>query len=155
VTPEERLRDLRLELPSAPAPLASYVPVVIQGNLAFVSGQVPMAEGKPIWLGRLGAEVDVATGAEAARRCALQSLAALRAELGTLDRVRRVVKASVFVACAPDFTEQPKVANGASDLFVEVFGEAGKHARAAVGCASLPLGAPVEIEVVVEIGDAP
>ena len=151
MTAEERLRDLGLELPPAPAPVASYVPVVVSGSLAFVSGQVPMAEGKLLWSGRIGAELDVDAGAEAARRCALQCLAVLRAELGTLDRIRRVVKASVFVASAEGFIEQPKVANGASDLFVAVWGEAGKHARAAVGCPALPLGAPVEVELVVEI----
>ena len=151
MTAEERLRDLGLELPPAPAPVASYVPVVVSGSLAFVSGQVPMAEGKLLWSGRIGAELDVAAGAEAARRCALQCLAVLRAELGTLDRIRRVVKASVFVASAEGFIEQPKMANGASDLFVAVWGEAGKHARAAVGCPALPLGAPVEVELVVEI----
>jgi len=151
VTAEERLRDLGLELPPAPAPVASYVPVVVSGNLAFVSGQVPMAEGKLLWSGRVGAELDVVAGADAAQRCALQCLAVLRAELGSLDRIRRVVKASVFVASAEGFTEQPKVANGASDLFVAVWGEAGKHARAAVGCPALPLGAPVEVELVVEI----
>ena len=151
MTAEERLRDLGLELPPAPAPVASYVPVVVSGNLAFVSGQVPMAEGKLLWSGRVGAELDVVAGADAAQRCALQCLAVLRAELGSLDRIRRVVKASVFVASAEGFTEQPKVANGASDLFVAVWGEAGKHARAAVGCPALPLGAPVEVELVVEI----
>ena len=151
MTAEERLRDLGLELPPAPSPVASYVPVVVSGNLAFVSGQVPMAEGKLLWSGRIGAELDVSAGAEAAQRSALQCLAVLRAEFGTLDRIRRVVKASVFVASTEGFTEQPKVANGASDLFVAVWGEAGKHARAAVGCIALPLGAPVEVELVVEI----
>ena len=149
---EERLRILGLELPPPPKPVASYVPVSLSGNLAFVSGQVAMAEGRLLWSGKLGADVDLEAGAEAARRCALQCLSALRAELGTLDRVRRVVKATVFVASAPGFTDQPKVANGASDLFVDVFGEAGKHARVAVGCTELPLGAPVEVEVIAEIG---
>jgi len=149
---EDRLAELSLELPPAPQALASYVPVVVTGNLAFAAGQVPLSEGALMWSGKLGAEVDVPAGAEAARRCALQILSALRAELGSLDRVRRVVKVTVWVASAPGFTDQPKVANGASDLFVEVFGESGRHARAAVGVSELPLGAPVEVEVVAEVG---
>jgi enamine deaminase RidA (YjgF/YER057c/UK114 family) len=124
---------------------------VVTGNLAFVSGQVPQSEGQPLWAGRLGAEVDVEAGAQAARRCGLQALAALRAELGSLDRVRRIVKLSVFVASAPGFTAQPKVGNGASDLMTDVFGEAGRHSRIAVGVAELPLGVPVEVEVLAEI----
>ena len=149
---DERLRDLGLELPAAPAPFASYVPVVVTGNLAFVSGQIASADGKPMWTGKLGKDVDVEAGAEAARRCALQLLAALKAEIGSLDSVRRIVKLTVFVASADSFTDQPKVANGASDLLVELFGETGPHARAAVGVAELPLGAPVEIELIAEIG---
>ena len=148
---EDRLRELGIELPPAPAPVASYVPVVVSGGLAYVSGQVPMAEGKLLWTGKLGAELDVAAGAEAARRCALQALSALRAELGSLDRIRRIVKVSVFVASDRGFTDQPKVANGASDLLVQVFGDPGRHARAAVGVAELPLGGPVEVEVVAEV----
>lgn len=148
---EDRLRELGIELPPSPAPVASYVPVVVSGRLAFVSGQVPMAEGKPLWTGKLGGTVDLPAGTEAARRCALQALAALRAQLGSLDRVRRIVKVSVFVASAAGFSDQPKVANGASDLFVEVFGDAGRHARAAVGVAELPLGGPVEVELVAEV----
>ena len=148
---EHRVVELSLELPPAPQALASYVPVVVTGNLAFVAGQVPLSEGKLMWSGKLGAELDVPAGAEAARRCALQILSALRAELGSLDRIRRVVKVTVWVASAPGFTDQPKVANGASDLFVEVFGDAGRHARAAVGAPELPLGAPVEVELIAEI----
>jgi len=148
---EDRLAELSLELPPAPQALASYVPVVVTGNLAFAAGQVPLSEGALMWSGKLGAEVDVPAGAEAARRCALQILSALRAELGSLDRVRRVVKVTVWVASAPGFTDQPKVANGASDLFVEVFGDAGRHARAAVGAPELPLGAPGEVERIAEI----
>jgi enamine deaminase RidA (YjgF/YER057c/UK114 family) len=148
---EERLKELGIDLPLAPQPLASYVPVLVTGDLAYVSGQVPMAEGKPLWTGKLGDDLDVATGAEAARRCATQALSALRAELGSLDRVSRIVRLGVFVASAPGFTDQPKVANGASDLLAEVFGEAGRHARTAVGVPELPLGAPVEVEVLAEI----
>jgi enamine deaminase RidA (YjgF/YER057c/UK114 family) len=148
---EGRLRELGEVLPAPAAPLASYVPVAVTGNLAFVSGQVPLEEGRLLVGGKLGADVDVRAGAAAARRCVLQALAALKAELGSLDRVRRVVKVSVFVASAEGFTDQPKVANGASDLLVEVFGDMGRHARSAVGVAELPLGAPVEVELTVEI----
>jgi enamine deaminase RidA (YjgF/YER057c/UK114 family) len=148
---EDRLAELGIELPPAAAPVASYVPVVVAGGLAFVAGQVPMEEGKPMVTGRLGADITTEEGATWARRCALQVLAALRAELGSLDRVRRIAKVTVWVASADDFTEQPKVANGASDLLVEVFGEAGKHARAAVSAPALPLGAPVEVEVVAQV----
>jgi enamine deaminase RidA (YjgF/YER057c/UK114 family) len=148
---EDRLKELGIELPPAPQPLASYVPVTVSGGFAFVAGQVPMAEGKPLVTGKLGDDIDVATGADAARRCALQALAALRSVLGSLDRVRRIVRLGVFVACAPGFTEQPKVANGASDLLAEVFGESGRHARIAVGVSELPLGTPVEVEVLAEI----
>jgi enamine deaminase RidA (YjgF/YER057c/UK114 family) len=149
--PEARLRDLGIDLPPAAAPVASYVPVSVAGNLAFVAGQVPLEDGKPMVTGRLGAELETEEGARWARRCGLQVLAALRAELGSLDRVARVVKVTVWVASTDEFTEQPRVANGASDLFVEVFGEAGKHARAAVSAPALPLGAPVEVEVVASL----
>ena len=148
---DERLRELSIELPESPRPLASYVPVVITGTLAFVSGQVPLSEGKVMWNGKVGSELSLDEATQAARRCALQALAALRAELGTLDRVTRIVKLSVFVASAPGFADQPKVANGASDLLAEVFGDAGRHARVAVGVAELPLGAPVEVELVAEL----
>jgi enamine deaminase RidA (YjgF/YER057c/UK114 family) len=148
---EGRLHEMGLTLPAAPAPLASYVPVTTSGNLAFVAGQVPLDEGNLQVRGKLGEEVDLQTGAAAARRCVLQALAALKAELGSLDRVHRIVKVSVFVASAAGFTDQPRVANGASDLLVEVFGDAGRHARSAVGVAELPLGAPVEVELTVEI----
>ena len=135
------------------APVASYVPVVVSGGLAFVAGQVPLREGKPVATGRLGEGIDTEEGAGLARQCALQALAALRAELGSLDRVTRIVKVGVFVASADTFTEQPKVANGASDLLGEVFGEAGKHARAAVGVSALPLGVPVEVDLIAEVSD--
>ena len=127
------------------------MPVVVSGDLAFVAGQVAMSEGKPLWSGKLGAAIDVDTGIQAARRCAMQALSALRAELESLDRVARIVKVCVYMASAQGFTDQPKVANGASDLFVDVFGDAGRHARVAVGVAELPLGAPVEVEVIAEI----
>ncbi len=145
---EERLKELGIELPPAAKPVASYVPVTTAGGLAFVAGQVPLEEGRPIATGRLGADVDVERGRELARRCALQALAALREELGSLDAVKRILKVEVFVACTEDFTEQPKVGDGASDLLAEVFGEAGRHARIAVGCPGLPLGAPVEVSLI-------
>lgn len=148
---ETRLIELGIELPPSPAPVASYVPVVISGTHAYVSGQVPQEGGKLLWTGKLGADVELPAGADAARRCALQALAALREALGTLDRIRRIVKVSVFVASGPGFTDQPKVANGASDLLVQVFGESGRHARVAVGVAELPLGGPVEVELIAEI----
>jgi enamine deaminase RidA (YjgF/YER057c/UK114 family) len=153
VDPEARLAELGLDLPAAPRPVASYVPAVVSGNLVFLAGQVPMADGALLWKGKVGAELDADAGADAARRCALQALAVLRDALGSLGRVRRIVKVSVFVASAPGFSEQPRVANGASDLLAEVFGEAGRHARTAVGVPELPLGAPVEVEVVAEISD--
>ncbi len=150
---EARLRELGIDLPTAARPLASYVPVAVSGRFAFVSGQVPLDEGKVMVAGKLGDGVSLEEGQAATRRCALQALAALRDELGTLDRITKVVRIAVFVASAEDFTDQPKVANGASDLFVEVFGDVGRHARTAVGVAELPLGAPVEVEVTVEIAD--
>jgi enamine deaminase RidA (YjgF/YER057c/UK114 family) len=116
-----------------------------------VAGQVPLEDGKPMVTGRLGEDISLEDGARWARRCALQALAALRAELGTLDRIRRMAKVTVFVNSSSDFIDQPKVANGASDLLVEVFGEAGKHARSAVAAPVLPLGVPVEVELIAEI----
>jgi enamine deaminase RidA (YjgF/YER057c/UK114 family) len=151
-TPEERLEQLGVTLPAPAAPVAAYVPCVRTGNLVYVSGQLPLVDGNPSHLGRLGADVGPEEGAAAARRCAVNVLAALKAELGELSRVRRVVKVTVFVASEPAATEQPKVANGASELLGEVFGEAGRHARAAVGVAALPLGVPVELDAIVEVG---
>jgi enamine deaminase RidA (YjgF/YER057c/UK114 family) len=147
----DRLTTLGIELPPAAKPVASYVPVRRHGGLAFVAGQVAQEEGRVLLPGHLGAEVSLEQGREAARRCALQALAALKEELGSLDRVRGIVQVQVFVSSAPGFTDQPKVANGASDLLVEVFGDPGKHARVAVGVSELPLGAPVEVAMVVEV----
>jgi len=148
---EARIEELGIELPPVAVPVASYVPVVLSGGFAFVAGQVPLSDGAPMWIGRVGQEIDLDTATRAARRCGLQVLAALRAATGSLDHVRRIVRVAVFVASGPGFTEHPKVANGASDLFVEVFGEAGRHARVSVGAPGLPLGVPVEVEVVAEI----
>ena len=149
---EERLRELGIELPPPPSAVASYVPVRVSGSLAFVAGQVPLVEGEMLHPGKLGTDISAEQGAEAARWCALQALAALREALGSLDRVRGIVQVSVFVASAAGFTDESKVANGASDLLVEIFGDAGRHARAAVGVAELPLGASVEVALLAEIG---
>lgn len=147
----ERLRELGIELPPPPSAVASYVPVRISGSMAYVAGQVPLVEGEMLHPGKLGAEVSVEQGTQAARRCALQALSALGEALGSLDRIRGIVQVSVFVASAPGFNDQSKVANGASDLLIELFGDAGRHARAAVGVAELPLGASVEVALVAEI----
>jgi enamine deaminase RidA (YjgF/YER057c/UK114 family) len=151
VTPEQKLADLGLTLPEVVPPLAAYVPAVRTGDLVYTSGQVPMVDGKLARTGKLGAELTVDEGKELARICALNALAALKSEVGDLGRIVRVVKAVVFVASAPDFTGHPQVANGASELLGEVFGEAGKHARSAVGVAALPLDAPVEVELIAEV----
>lgn len=148
---EARLEELGIELPPAPAPVASYVPVTVAGGLAFVAGQVPMQAGEVLLAGKLGADVDVEDAQQAARRCALQALSALRDALGTLDRIAGIAQVTVYVASAPGFTAQPAVANGASDALVEVFGEQGKHARAAVGVSELPLGAAVEVAVIARL----
>lgn len=151
MTVDERLQELGIDLPAPAAPVASYVPVAVAAGLAFVAGQVPLEGGSPMVTGRLGEAVSTEEGASWARRCALQALSALRAELGSLDRVRGIAKVTVWVASTEDYTEQPKVANGASDLLADVFGDAGKHARAAVSAPSLPLGVPVEVEVIAEV----
>jgi enamine deaminase RidA (YjgF/YER057c/UK114 family) len=150
-TPEERLQELGVSLPSPAAPVAAYVPCVRTGNLVYISGQVPMVDGRPSHLGHLGDDVDLEAGRAAARTCAVNVLAALKAELGELSRVRRVVKVTGFVASTGGFTDHPKVVNAASELFGDVFGDAGRHARAAVGVAALPLGVPVEVEAIVEV----
>jgi enamine deaminase RidA (YjgF/YER057c/UK114 family) len=149
---EERLAELGIELPPAPQPVASYIPVKVVGDLAWVAAQIPMQDGAVTVTGYAGAGVTTEEANAGARRCAIQALAALRTALGTLDRVKGIVKVDVFVASAPGFTEQPTVANGASDLLVEVFGDEGRHARAAVGVAELPLGAAVEVGLLVQLG---
>jgi enamine deaminase RidA (YjgF/YER057c/UK114 family) len=142
-----RLSSLGLELPPPPQALAAYMPVVRVGDFLFVSGQVPIVEGAVVHPGRLGDSVIVEEGQEAAARAAIQSLAALRGELGTFDRLARIAQVTVYVASVPEFEQHPQVANGASELLAEVLGEDGRHARAAVGVASLPLGASVEVAV--------
>jgi len=147
-----RLGELGLELPQASAPVANYVPFTRAGSLVIVSGQVSVRHGKAEFVGKLGREIGLAEGREAARLCALNILAHLKVACGgDLDRVTRVLRLGGFVNCTPEFTEMPQVVNGASDLMVELFGDSGRHARAAVGVASLPLGAAVEVEAMFEI----
>ena len=153
MTIEARLKKLGIELPRAAAPVASYVPVVTLGNLAHVSGQLPFVDGELV-TGRLGEDVEIELGIRAARACGLMILAQLKAELGSLDKVERIVKLGGFVNSAATFTDQPRVVNGASDLMVDVFGEAGKHARSAVGVPVLPLGVAVEVDAVVALVSA-
>ena len=149
---EERLAEMVIILPPAPQPVASYIPVKVVVDLAWVAGQIPMQDGAVTVAGKVGGEVTIDDANAGARRCALQALAALQAALGTLDRVKGIVKLDVFVASATGFTDHPKVANGASDLLVEVFGDEGRHARAAVGVPELPLGAAVEVALLVQVG---
>ena len=151
---EERLEELGIELPPAVAPVASYVPVRTAGSLAFVAGQIPVKDGSVVLTGAVDADVTLEQAQGAGRRCALQALGSLREALGSLDRVVGIAQLTVFVASSPGFTQQPAVANGASDVLVEIFGEQGRHARAAVGVAELPLGATVEVVVTAVIGDA-
>ena len=147
---DARLADLGLELPEPAAPVAAYVPVVVSNGLAHVSGQLPFLDGVLV-TGRLGEGVSTGEGYEAARACGLMILAQLRAALGSLERVERVVKLGAFVNSTGDFTDQPKVANGASELMAAVFGDAGRHARSAVGVPVLPLGAVVEVDAIVAV----
>jgi len=148
---EARLQQLGITLPEPPAAAGLYSPVVQTGQLLFVSGQVPVVGGKLAAQGKCGAEISVEQGQELARICTVNALAAVRQHLGTLDRVSRVVRVGGFVASAPGFTMQPRVVDGASQLLIDVFGDAGRHARAAVGVAELPLGVPVEVEFLFEV----
>jgi enamine deaminase RidA (YjgF/YER057c/UK114 family) len=148
---EEKLQSLGIHLPTPPAPAGSYVPVVVAGNLAFVAGQIPLEAGQVKFRGKLGVDVSVEAGQQAARLCTINALAQLKVALGSLDRIKRVVKVTGFVGCDPSFADQPRVVNGASDLLVQVFGDRGKHARAAVGVASLPMDSAVEVEFIVEV----
>ena len=150
-TPEERLAALGLAVPEVAAPVAAYVPAVRTGNHVHTSGQLPMRDGRLLQTGKVGGEVTQDEAVECARQCGLNALAAIRAEIGELSAVRRVVKVVAFVASTPDFTGQPLVANGVSELLGDVFGDAGRHARSAVGVPVLPLDAPVEVELLVEV----
>ena len=148
---EKKLRDLGIELPQAPKPLANYVPAVRAGSLLFVSGHGPYNDGKTVTSGKLGKELTIDQGYQTARNVALNCLASIKATIGDLDKVKRVIKLLGMVNCTEDFKDQPKVMNGASDLLAQVFGDAGKHARSAVGMQALPNGIPVEIEMIVEV----
>ncbi|MDA8737323.1 RidA family protein [Aquiluna sp.] len=147
---EARLAALGLELPEVATPAGAYVPAVISGNLVFTAGQIPLVDGKLMAEGRLGAEITAEQGKEIAQRCALNAIAAVKSVLGDLERVKKVVKVVGFVASTPEFTAQPGVVNGASELLQAAFGDVGIHARSAVGVAVLPLNSPVEVELIVE-----
>lgn len=148
---DNRLAELGITLPKPAAPVASYVPAVESGGLLHISGQISVAEDGNLILGRLGEDMNLERGIEAARRCGIMLLAQIEAALGSLDRVERIVKLGAYVNSAPNFTDQPKVANGASELMQEVFGEAGRHARSAVGVTVLPLGVAVEVDAIVAV----
>ncbi|MEM8811619.1 MAG: RidA family protein [Pseudomonadota bacterium] len=150
-TIDARLAELGLTIPDAPAPAANYVPRVVTGSTLYISGQIPMGPNGIEFVGRLGDTMDAETGAAAARLCAVNLIAQARAQLGDLEHVARVVKLVGFVNSTPDFGDQPKVINGASDLMVAVFGDKGRHARSAVGVAALPFGVAVEVEAIMEI----
>jgi len=148
---EEKVRQLGIKIPEAAKPLAAYIPALQVGNLVMTSGQVPISEGAIKFQGKVGKELSEEAGKEAAKPCALNCLGAIKSAIGSLDNIKRVVKLTVFVNSAVGFTAQPKVANGASELVVEIFGEAGKHTRSAVGVSELPLNSAVEIEMIVEL----
>ena len=150
-TPEDLLAELGLKVPAVAKPVAAYVPAVRAGAFVYTSGQLPMVDGALAKTGKVGAEVTAEEAKALAQQCALNALAAIKAEIGELSNVRRVVKVVGFVASAPDFTGQPGVVNGASELLGQIFGDAGVHARSAVGVAVLPLDAPVEVELIVEV----
>jgi len=153
---DSRLKELGITLARPPKPVASYVPFTVSGNQVFVSGQVPISDGALKYVGKLGVDFSVEVGQAAAQLCAINILSVLREACGgNLDRVVRCLKVNVFVNATPDYDKQPEVANGASDLFVAVFGDAGRHARAAVGMGSLPRGVAVEVDAVFEISDLP
>ncbi|HEX6727809.1 MAG TPA: RidA family protein [Nitrospira sp.] len=148
---EEKLRELGLTLPAPPKPVANYVPAVRVGDLLFLSGVLPSRDGQLIVTGKLGQDLSIEQGMEAARVAVLNGLSIIRQEAGSLDRVKRIIKMVGHIASAPGFTDQPQVLNGASDLLVSLFGDAGRHARVAVGAAELPRHAPVEIELIVQV----
>jgi enamine deaminase RidA (YjgF/YER057c/UK114 family) len=150
-SPEDRLAALGLALPSVTPPLAAYVPAVRTGGYVYTSGQLPLVDGKLLATGKVGGQIPVAEASALARVCALNALAAAASVAGGLSAIRRIVKVTGFVASTPDFTQQAQVINGASELLLEVFGEAGRHARSAVGMAVLPLDSPVEVELIAEI----
>ena len=150
---EERLKELAIEITTPPSPAGSYIPVITTGNLAFISGQIPMKEGKVVFEGKVPNVQSLDSAREAAKICIINALAQLKANLGSLDKITKIVRISGFVNSAPDFVEQPKVINAASDLLIDIFGDMAKHSRIAVGVASLPLNSTVEIDMVVEFSN--
>jgi enamine deaminase RidA (YjgF/YER057c/UK114 family) len=150
---DERLKELGIEIPTPPSPAGSYIPVVITGNLAFVSGQIPMKEGKVVFQGKVPENQSVDSARDAAKICIINGLAQLKTNLGSLDKITKFVRISGFVNSNPNFAEQPKVINAASDLLVEIFGDMAKHSRIAVGVANLPLNSTVEIDMIVEFSN--
>ena len=148
---EEKLKKLNIKIPVAPKPLASYIPVTRVGNLVFTAGQIPLENGTLKYKGKIGKEIDLETGKEAAKLCAINCISVIKSEIDDLDKIKKIVKVTVFVNSADGFTDQPKVANGASDLLVELFEEKGKHVRSAVGVSELPIDASVEVEMIAEI----
>lgn len=151
MTPEEKLKQLGITLPDAPKPLGSYVPCIQAGNLLFLSGMLPLREGKLTRTGKVGESISLEEAQEDAKQVVINALSVLKSHLGSLDKIKRCVKLNGYVASAPDFTEQPKVLNAASDLVFEIFSEAGRHARTAVGVYVLPLNSPLEIDFIFEI----
>jgi enamine deaminase RidA (YjgF/YER057c/UK114 family) len=151
MTPEERAREMKLVLPAPPKPLGAYVPAVAAGGLLFVSGMLPVKDGRPVWTGRVGTDLTVPEGREAAKLAALNGLSAARAALGSLDRIRRLARLTAYIAAAPDFSAHAAVADGASEIFAALFEAGGGHARVAVGASSLPARMPVELELVFEL----
>ena len=146
---EEKIKSIGIKLPNPPSPAGSYIPVVKSGNLLYVSGQIPMEDGKVVFTGKVS-DANIETAQKSARICAINILAQLKKELGNLEKISRIVRLSGFVNSGPEFTQQPKVINAASDLFYEIFGESGKHSRIAVGVSSLPLNSMTEIDAIVE-----
>jgi len=151
VSAEDRLKALGIKLPEAPAPLGSYVPIIITGNLVFISGMLPLVGGKLLRQGKVGDTITVDDAREDAKAATINALSGRRAGTGSLDKVKRCIKITGYIASAPDFTEQPKVLNAASDLIHEIWGETGRHARAAVGVTVLPMNSPVEIDFIFEV----
>ena len=150
---EKRLKDLGISIPNAPKPAGSYVPIVLTGKLAFVSGQIPIKDGQVVYQGKVGDTQSIDDAQEAAKLCVINGLAQIEAYCGTLDNLEKIIKISGFVNSTKDFTEHPKVINAASDLLMKIFGEKGRHSRIAIGVSSLPLNATVEIDMVVEIAN--
>ena len=148
---EQKIAELGIEIPDAPAPLAAYIPALLSGNMVFTAGQLPMVNGQLLYEGKVGFDVSLEEAVQAAEACAINCLSVIKAVAGNLDKIRRIVKVTVFVNSADGFIKQPQVANGASELLVKIFGENGKHVRSAVGVNELPINAPVEIEMIAEI----